>query len=111
MSINGISPELLSAQNISGSSGSSGQNPRIAALERKLQRLNQEKKKAVENKDQDKARKLEQEIQAVKQQIQELKKKEEKKKKTDAPENPDDLAVPNDSALIAGLGQQVDQYA
>ena len=56
MSVNGISSESLAAQGIPASSGSFGQNPRLAALERKLQRLNQEKKKAVENKDKEKAR-------------------------------------------------------
>ena len=83
MSVNGISSESLAAQGIPASSGSSSQNPRLAALERKLQRLNQEKKKAVENKDKEKARKLEQEIQAVKQQIEQLKKKEKKKSRMD----------------------------
>ena len=78
MSVNGISSESLAAQGIPASSGSSSQNPRLAALERKLQRLNQEKKKAVENKDKEKARKLEQEIQAVKQQIEQLRKRKRK---------------------------------
>ena len=113
MSVNGISSESLAAQSIPASSGSSSQNPRLAALERKLQRLNQEKKKAVENKDQEKARKLEQEIQAVKQQMEQLKKKEKKKKPNGpaSPENMENPDVQNNPALMAGLGQQMDEYA
>ena len=113
MSVNGISSESLAAQGIPASSGSFGQNPRLAALERKLQRLNQEKKKAVENKDKEKARKLEQEIQAVKQQIEQLKKKE-KQKKPNGPASPENMESPdvqNNPALMAELGQQIDEYA
>ena len=108
MNISGISPGIsaaaVSPQNISGS----GKSPRLAALEQKLQRLNSEKEKAVRNKDKEKERKLEQEIQAVRQQIQQLKQKEKKEQDKSQPENP---ASPNEPFSVPGLGDNLDQYA
>ena len=45
-----------------------GDDFRIKALEQKLQQLNQEKKKAVQNKDEEKVKKLEEQIENVKRQ-------------------------------------------
>ncbi|MEY8336586.1 hypothetical protein AALB16_00935 [Lachnospiraceae bacterium 62-35] len=55
-------------------------NPRIKALEQKLQQLNNEKKKAVQEHDEEKAQKLEKEIQELRKQIEQLKQKEKQKK-------------------------------
>ena len=56
-----------------------GENPRLRALEQKLEKLNKEKEKAVKSKNRDKVRELEKEIEQVRQQIEELKQKEKKK--------------------------------
>lgn len=76
MSINGISPSMIS---MSAGSCVSGQNPQIKALEQKLMQLNSEKKKAAQNHDEEKVKELEKQIQEVEQKIEKLKQKEQKK--------------------------------
>lgn len=55
-----------------------GNEAKIKELEKKLAHLTEEKKKAQENHDVEKAQKLEQEIQKVKQELEELKRKVKK---------------------------------
>lgn len=111
MDINGISPSIPAANTMGGPQGS-GKDPQLSALEQKLNRLTNEKKQAVRNKDKDKERKLEQEIQAVKQQIAQLKQKEKQKEKQKTQEEAGKNAMsPEIPAHIQGLGGNVDQYA
>lgn len=108
MSVNGINPNLSSAPVSPNAVNGSGKNPQLAALEQKLQRLTNEKKAAIRNKDKEKEQKLEQEIQAVKQQIEQLKKKEEKKQEKEEQANPN---ASKDLSSPPGLGNAVDRYA
>lgn len=108
MNISGIGSGISAAADSPQNIGGSGKSPRLAALEQKLLRLNNEKEKAVRNKDKEKERKLEQEIQAVRQQIQQLKQKEKKEQEKDKPENP---ISPNEPSSVPGLGDNLDRYA
>ena len=94
-----------SAVDMAGFSGG-GSNPRLKALEQKLQQLTQEKKKAEEIKDEDNVRSLEQQIQNVKRQIEQLKKKEEKKDK-----RPKEPGIPAGSLSDPPVGACVDVTA
>jgi len=91
------------AVNLSGGGGDS----RLKALEQKLQKLNQEKEKAVRNHDEEKVKKLEQQIENVKRQIEQLKRKkqkEDKEKKAEEPGEPvQDLPDGPDGSLINRL--------
>lgn len=85
MGISGSISNALSASGVmSGSPGSS--NPQISALEKKLQRLNREKKEASQNHDGDKVKELEKEIQATEQKLERLKQKDNQKKQQEAEE-------------------------
>ena len=79
----------------SGADLSSGSaNPRIKALEQRLQQLNNEKKKAVQEHDEEKVQKLEKEIQELEKQIEQLKQKEKLKKQRSKQDQPADNSRP-----------------
>ena len=83
MNISGINPNLNIPATNSAPAGS-GSGTELRSLEQKLAQLQKEKKEAVENKDIDKAKALEKEIQNVKRQIRQLKEKENKAEETQA---------------------------
>ncbi len=84
MSISPVGAGVLSA-GISGAGGigscpsGNADEAKIRELEKKLQSLTEEKKKAEQNHDAEKVRKLEEEIRKVRQELEELKRKAEKK--------------------------------
>lgn len=98
MNVNGVgfgTPEAT----MSGSFGSG--NPRLKALEQKLQRLNKDKQEAVRKRDEEKVKKLEEEIEKVKSQIEQLKRKERQKEEGDKnPSIPEQEKAPSESRTI-----------
>ena len=108
-----ISPVNMSAPavDLSAASGGGG-NARIKALEQKLQKLNEDNEKAVQQKDTEKVKKLEEEIRKVEKQLEQLKKTEknkqqEEKAKKEGQEQGNPGQVPED--LLNG--KYVDRYA
>ena len=79
MSITPVISPAFSASMMKSQS-SNGGNPQIKALEKKIQKLNQEKKEASQNHDSDKVRELEKEIQAAQARLEQLKQKEADRK-------------------------------
>lgn len=71
-----------------GSFFGGGSDVRLKALEQKLLQLNQEKEKAIRNKDEEKVKKIEQQIENVRRQIEQLKRKKQQKEKVQKSENP-----------------------
>ncbi len=104
MNINGINPSALPAP-ANANSPAGGVDPRIMALEQKLQQLTIEKEKAIEAKDEEKAKKIEEQIQEIKKQIAELKRK--KSKKQEKEENPS--SVKAEKAKEPGFGRYLDE--
>lgn len=76
-----VNPVNMSPSAVGFGGGAEGGSTRIKALEQKLQKLKEDKQKAVQEKDADKEKKLEKEIQKVEQQIEQLKRKEKNKQK------------------------------
>lgn len=89
MSINGISPSMIS---MSAGPSAGGHNPQIKVLEQKLMQLNSEKKKAAQNHDEEKVKELEKQIQEVEQKIEKLKQKEQKKQQKQKEDGQDEEA-------------------
>lgn len=115
MGISGsLSNALIAGKAMSGSPG--GSNPQISALEKKLQRLNKEKKEADQNHDADKVKELEKEIQATQQKLEQLKQKDNQKKQQEAEkaekqkrqEEEASRQQGNANALPDGYGTQAD---
>ena len=86
----------------------SGGDPQLKTLEQKLQKLHQEKKKAVQNHDEQKVKELEKQIEQVKQKIDQLKnnrRKEDDKEDTKGP------GYPSRSPLDGSVGRYIDRFA
>lgn len=108
MGVNAVGNGIPSMNGADFSGG--GSDPRLKALEQKLQKLTQEKKRAVRNKDGEKVKQLEQEIENVKKQIEQLKKK---KQKEDSEDKDGKAGAPAQAPAPFGgaLGEHVDRLA
>ncbi len=98
----GLSGMSFGTPSVDMSNFSGGDDSRIKSLEQKLQRLNKEKRKAAENNDVEKEKKLEKQIEQVKKQIDQLKRKKQKEKKEPEqqnPQNPENQAQMPDNLL------------
>ena len=96
--------QFVPSMNMPSSGG--GGSDELKSLEKKLQNLESEKKKAIESKDEEKRRKIEKEIQQVQQQIQKLKMEQNKQQQKECSEPKKEKDKQDEN-----LGQYVDLYA
>lgn len=108
----GINPTSIPVSGGSQMAPAASSNPRLKALEQKLEKLKKEKEEAVHNNDGDKKRELEKEIQKVEQQIEQLKRKEKQKKdkQDEKEEGKGNLAGYGQKIPDAYLGNVMDLY-
>ncbi len=104
MNINGINPSAL-PNPANANSPAGGADSQIRALEQKLLQLTNEKEKAVEAKDEEKAKKIEKQIQGIKKQIAELKRQENKEDEKEK----DRSSVQAEKAKESGMGRYLDE--
>ena len=107
----GINPTSVPVSGGVQAGPAASSNPRLKALEEKLDRLKKEKEEAVRNHDRDRKRELEHEIRQVERQIEQLKKKEKQKQKEDKDMDREKEDLPYGPKLPdSRLGNVIDLY-
>lgn len=79
----------LPVRSLGGAGNPQGSAASIQALEQKLARLSEEKKKALESQDEEKARKLEKQIEALKKQLEQLRLREKRRQEAGGAASPE----------------------
>lgn len=87
---------------------STGTDAKIKSLERQLQKLNAERKKAVQRKDEEQKEKIEKQIQEIEKQIQQLRQQEKKRTQETGNNEPN---IKNAFQNLPDTGKYIDVYA